>query len=105
MKSSICASPKGSGKTVGSSSVALGDWLMSPTRNLDELSSPSHNIPSNQDICFSPGMFSPTKGMTAGQDNSRSLIQFSPSIFSPTSTKLLKKRHHMSPPPSLENAL
>ena len=30
---------------------------------------------------------------------------FSPSLFSPSPSKLLKKRHHQSPPPSLESAL
>ena len=82
---------------VGASSVALGEWLMSPG-NSNMGISPSRTT--GHDIHFSPGMFSPTKSMgisLSAQGMGPVSSAFSPSMFSPASSRLLKKRHLYSP--------
>lgn len=105
-------------RIVGASSVALGEWLtgLSPGGAGEEhsnlsLTSPGHHnsVAASHDLCFSPGMFSPSNpkniniAMSGGQGDHAHAAStvFSPSLFSPATSKLLKKRHLMSPPGSL----
>jgi len=101
MRSAAATAASPNEKPVGASSVALGEWLMSPGGALDGLGSPGQHVSHQEELNFSPGMFSPTKGTLylPGQNDSRSSAHFSPSLFSPDRQKQPpKKRHHLASP-------